>query len=116
MILVRNVFHLKFGMAREAVALWQEGLEVLQKAGVVHDTRLMTDLTGPFYTLVAESTYDDLGAMERQLREESQLPEWRAVYQRFVPMADSGYREVFTLVGSTVPSLPAAGARAATTG
>jgi len=116
MILVRNVFKLKFGMARESVALWQEGLEVLQKAGVVHDTRLMTDLTGPFYTLVAESTYDDLGAMERQLREESQLPEWRAVYQRFVPLVDSGYREVFTLVGSTVPSLPAAGARAAATG
>jgi hypothetical protein len=116
MILVRNVFRLRFGMAREAVALWQEGLELLERDGLVENAQLMTDLTGPFYTLVAESTYDDLGAMERQLREESQLPEWRAVYQRFVPMADSGYREVFTLVGTAVPSLPTAGSRVAATG
>jgi hypothetical protein len=116
MIVVRNVFRLKFGMAREAVALWQEGLEVLRRAGLVENARLMTDLTGPFYTLVVESTYEDIGAMERMLREESALPEWRALYQRFLPLAESGYRELFTLVGSTAPSLPTSDARVAARG
>ena len=112
MIVVRNVFRLKFGMARDAIPLWQEGLDVLRRAGLVDNVRLMTDLTGPFYTLVAESTYEDLGAMERLLRAESQLPEWRALYQRFLPLAESGYREVFTLVGGDGVAAPAPAGRA----
>jgi hypothetical protein len=56
MIVVRNVFQLKFGKAKEAVALLKEGLAIQKKAlsGVEFSTRVLTDVTGPFYTLVLE--------------------------------------------------------------
>ena len=113
MILVRNVFRLKFGKAREATALMQEGLGILRNAGAdtVRDARLLTDLTGPFYTLVLEETFDSLTAMERTLERDMRLPEWQAFYPRFSPLVESGYRELFTVVGSAVPPLGAAQAQ-----
>lgn len=116
MIVERNVFRLKFGAAREAVALWQEGLTTLRNAGATIDARLLTDLTGPYYTLVLELTHDSLTAMEAAARRETESPEWKAWYQRFVPLVESGYREIFTVVGSAAPSLPNAERQARATG
>ncbi len=56
MIVVRNVFRLKFGQARQAVALWREGREVMRRAGSKGSPRLLTDLVGQSYTLVFENT------------------------------------------------------------
>ena len=58
MIVIRNVFRLKFGQAREAVAVAKEGLAIQKRVltGVEHSSRLLTDVTGPFYTLVLELT------------------------------------------------------------
>ena len=33
MILVRDIFQLKFGKAKEAIALWQEGKEIAREVG-----------------------------------------------------------------------------------
>ena len=114
MILVRNVFRLKFGKAREATAIMQEGLGILRNAGAqtVRDARLLTDLTGPFYTLVLEETFESLTVMEQTLERDMRLPEWQAFYPRFTPLVESGYRELFTVVGSAVPPLGTAEARA----
>ncbi len=98
MILVRNVFQLKFGKAREAVALWKEGLEISKRAGFGADVRLLTDLTGPYYTLVFESTFESLSAYEQMGRETVAADEWKSWYQKFVPLAESGHREIFTIV------------------
>jgi hypothetical protein len=48
MLVIRNVFRLKFGKAREAVALIKEGSAIQKRVGAGHDssTRLPTDLTG----------------------------------------------------------------------
>ena len=60
MVVIRNVFHLKFGKAREAVALFKEGIAIQKKlgasAGIDVSSRLLTDLSGPFYTVVLEIT------------------------------------------------------------
>lgn len=105
MIVVRDIFQLKFGKAREAVALWKEGLGFLRRSNAMKDARLLTDLTGPYYTLVLESTYESLAEFDREMREMPSDDEWRAWYARFTPLVDSGRREVFTVVGSDIPSL-----------
>jgi hypothetical protein len=60
------VFRLKFGKAREAVALFKEGIAIQQRVGAGTDfsTRLLTDVTGPFYTVVLEITVPNLAAFE----------------------------------------------------
>jgi hypothetical protein len=60
--------------------------------------RAMTDLVGPFYTLVMEEQYPSLSDMEREMQSEVGAEEWKTWYQKFVPLVESGYREVFTLV------------------
>ena len=105
MILVRDVFQLRFGKAREATALLSEGLRFMRRNEEVREARALTDLTGPYYTLVLESTYEGLAAYEQSMGEGMSDPEWKAWYQRFSPLVESGHRELFTIVGADVPSL-----------
>jgi hypothetical protein len=98
MILVRNVFRLKFGKAREATALMKEN-EALTKRHGNHPTRYLTDLTGPFYTLVMEITYDNLAALETAQSNMMGSKEFSQWYQKFIPLVESGHRELFTVVG-----------------
>lgn len=97
MILIRDVFHLHFGKAREAIALAKEGRELERRAGY-HVSRILTDLTGDYYTLVMESTAEDLGAFEAALKEAIQNQAWREWFAKFVPLVREGRREVFRIV------------------
>ncbi len=100
MIVVRNVFQLKFGKAREAVALMKEGVALQKKAlaGVDFSTRLLTDVTGPYYTLVLELTVPNLATFESYAPRLFGDKDWQAKYQQMVPLVESGHREVFTIV------------------
>src|SRR5262249_37157454 len=65
MIVVRNVFRLKFGKAKEGVELWKEGTALAKRLGFkAKSGRVMTDLVGQFYTIVFETTFESLGDFE----------------------------------------------------
>jgi hypothetical protein len=100
MIVIRNVFRLKFGKAREAVALFKEGIAIQKRVGTERDfpARLLTDVTGPFYTVVLEITVPDLAAFEAAAPRLMGDKDWQANYQKIAPLVESGYRDVFTLV------------------
>jgi hypothetical protein len=99
-VVIRNVFQLKFGKAKEAVALAKEGQAIQKKAlaGVDFSTRLLTDVTGPFYTLVSELTLPNLSAFETNAPRLFADKDWQANYQKLAPLVESGYREVFSVV------------------
>ncbi len=96
MIVVRNVFYLKFGKSRDAMALWPEGLKMLREAGA-KNLRLLTDSIGRFYTCVHESEYEHYGEFEAVLERASQTPEWREWHDKLSPLVEQGHREVFRL-------------------
>jgi len=98
MIVVRNVFRLKFGKAREAVALLKEGVTIQKRAGASFASRILTDLTGPFYTVVLELTVPSLAALEAEMPQQMSNKDFQANYQQLVPLVESGYREMFTIV------------------
>jgi hypothetical protein len=102
MTVVRNVFRLKFGKAREAVALFKEGIAIQKRlgaaAGINFSTRLLTDVTGPFYTVVLELTVPSLGEFEAGAPKLMGDKDWQANYQKIAGLVESGYREVFTLI------------------
>lgn len=100
MIVIRNVFQLKFGKAREAVALMKEGVAIQKRAlaGTDFSTRVLTDVTGPFYTLVLELTVPNLATFESYTPRLFGDKDWQANYQKVMPLVESGYREVFTVV------------------
>jgi hypothetical protein len=100
MVVFRNVFHLKFGKAREAVALMKEGLALQKKvlAGVDFSTRLLTDVTGQNYTLVLELTVANLATWEASAPQLFGDKDWQAHYQKMVPLVESGHRDIYTIV------------------
>lgn len=98
MIVIRNVFRLKFGKAREAVALFKEGIAIQKRAGSSFSSRLLTDLTGPFYTVVLEISGPSLSAFESEAPRLMGDKDWQANYQKTTPLIESGYREIFTVV------------------
>ena len=102
MVVIRNVFQLKFGKAREAVAIVKEGVAIQKRlaspAGIEIRQRMLTDVTGPFYTLVLELTVPSIAAFEQSAGTIMGNAEWQANYQKLVPLVETGYREIFTVV------------------
>lgn len=97
MILVRDVFQLHIGNARDAVALAREAMEIEERLGA-RSPRFLTDLVGDYYTLVWESEWESLSAFETGMNEGFQDPEWKDWYGRFSPLIRGGHREIFTIV------------------
>ena len=99
MILVRNIFRLKFGQAREAVAVWKEGIAIAERTVKKSRHRLLTDLAGPaFYTLILEGTYDSLADFEQASRTLMDSPDWRAWYPKAAALSEGGHREILNIV------------------
>jgi hypothetical protein len=98
MIVVRNTFRIKFGQAKPAIAAFKEILALNAKLGVGAKSRLLSDLTGPSYTLLFEMEFASLGDWENQSMKIMGSDAWRATYDRFVPYAEGGSREIFNVV------------------
>lgn len=96
MIVVRDVFQLHFGKARDALAVVREMRAAMEPPE--SPWRVLTDLTGDYYTLVLEMEYENAADWERHLKDDLQAPEFRELYPRLVPLVRSGRREIFTLV------------------
>jgi len=98
MLLVRDVFRLKYGQARPAVAAFKASKEIMKKLGMTTPFRVMTDLVGPAYTMVLETQVADMAAFEAMGKKIMSNDEWRTWYHQFTPLVESGYREIFTIV------------------
>jgi hypothetical protein len=98
MIVIRNVFNLKFGKAREAAAVMKEGVAIQKRLAPDASARLLTDLTGRRYTLVLEVTTANLAALEATVPRIFGDKDFQANYQKMTPLVESGHREIFTIV------------------
>jgi hypothetical protein len=96
MIVVRDVFQLKYGKARDFKAAMVEGKKLIDP--VMGGTmRLMSDVVGESYTFVMENTFESLADYESKMSA-GLTDEWRVWYQTLVPLINSGRREIFSFV------------------
>ena len=99
MVIVRNVFRVKFGQSKEATALWQQVMSILRDSGLVDDVRLLTDVAGEsFYTLVLETTHESLAAWEQAMERLKDNADWREVYPKIASFMDGGRREILSVI------------------
>jgi hypothetical protein len=96
-IVVRNVFYLKFGKSRDAMALWPEGFRMLREAGA-RNLRLLTDSVGRFYTCVHESEYENYEEFEAVLERARKMPGWNEWHARLDPIIEQGHREIYRIM------------------
>lgn len=98
MILVRDIFHLKFGKAKEAKALLIEAGDINKKYGF-DKSRALTDLvTAHSYTLVLESQWNTLADWENAMKQGLGSADWQKWYGSFMPLVDSACREILNIV------------------
>lgn len=100
MILVRDIFRVKFGKAKQATDLWKQGVAILRRSDFTgEDIRLLTDLAGaPYYTIVLESKHESLAAWEKSHEAVGPSPEWRSLYEQVIALTETGHREIFKIV------------------
>jgi hypothetical protein len=98
MIIEQNIFHLKFGKAKDAIALWKQISEELKSDARLNiPMRILTDLTGPAYTLIIEMrihSYIEINPMMHVWKTNSKV---RDLYQQFVPLCESAWRELYKI-------------------
>jgi hypothetical protein len=99
-ILIRDVFRAKFGKGNEAVAALREGARLIKRLGGCRqgEPRLLMDLTGPYFTVVVETTHANLADYEQKLNALFRCPDFPAWYDSIVPLMEDGRREIFTVL------------------
>lgn len=100
MIVVRNIFQLKFGQAKQATELWKQAMAAMK--GGTHSpssSRLLTDLAGPpYYTIIFESTFDSLTQFEQFHQAAGSNTAFRDLYAKIIPLTETGRREILTVL------------------
>jgi hypothetical protein len=99
MVLVRMVIHAQTGQAGEMARLFKENLAMMKKMwGQEHPVRILTDLSGPFDTLVLETTVDSLATWEKIRANMFTSPEFAQAMESNPSMTyRSGRTEFYTI-------------------
>ncbi|MBA2776667.1 MAG: hypothetical protein H0U31_08060 [Chloroflexia bacterium] len=99
MLIARQVFQAKYGRGDELVALFQEFNSRMREEGKMTPRfRILTDVSGPFFTVVSEAEVESLADWEGSFREamsRSWMEEW---FSRMMPLVESGSREFYNVV------------------
>ena len=94
MIVVRGVFQAKYGKGDELAQLFKEGQQMWPSGS---NPRILTDLSGPFFTVVSESEYDSFSAWEANAHEIFNHPRFGEWFERMTPLVESGRREFYSI-------------------
>jgi len=101
MIVVRFVFQARSGKANELVEGFKQGIERMQDmAGPNTKVRILTDLSGPFDTVVQELELESLAAWEELRGKIFSEPEFQERQEMDSIPLDSGRTEFYTLEAS----------------
>lgn len=95
MILARQVFQVKFGHMDEVLAAIRKLAESGRDSGSV--SRVLTDLSGPNFTLVFETVAESMDAYWKALQADFADPQMGELAGAFNEYIESGHREFYTI-------------------
>ena len=99
MLIERNEFRIKFGKMKDAKAVWLEIIKQSKPDDSEVKIGLLTDLTGPAYTLVLEielKDFEQLGLQMQKcvLKSNSRVTE---LYRQFAEICESSERILYNV-------------------
>ena len=94
MIIVRDVFQAQYGKGGELVNLFKHAQN--QWRGL-YAHRILTDVSGAFFTVVTETEAESLGEWERRIADVFSQPEFGEWFANMTPLVDSGRREFYNV-------------------
>ncbi len=94
MLIVRDVFQARYGRGGDLVALMKEA----QAQWPAHYAdRILTDASGSFFTVVAETKVDSLAAWEGRQAEVLGLSGFADWFERMTDLVENGRREFYNV-------------------
>lgn len=96
MYIVRNVFTAKPGKAKDLVDTFQRAGPHLRELGV-RNTRILTDASAGFWTVVVESEVENLDDYLEIARDVSNRPELAEIMAGYMDLVVGGHREIFVV-------------------
>ncbi len=90
MLIVWNVFQAKYGKGGELVALFKEVNDLWPEE---LNVRILTDASGPFFTVVTEAEVENFAEWEKYQETIYSHPDFSEGFARMEPLVDTGYRE-----------------------
>ena len=98
MIIVRYVFQAKFGRGDAMVKAYKEiGALIREELPQVRRSRVLTDLSGPFFTIVNELEFESLAAWEASRPAIFSSRAFGELMARTGDTIESGHAEFYTL-------------------
>ncbi len=97
MYLVREVFNTKPGKAKELVKMFKAAMPHFEKSGEMKNSKVMTDATGPYWTVVFEAEVEDIGNFFKELRSGPPAPELMEIMKGYMDCVAGGHREIYVL-------------------
>ncbi len=92
MICERNIFRLKFGKAKDSIAIWKELMNESKEINSL-DLRLMTDVVGPSYTMVVEAYFPSMKDIDPRIDFWNNNEKLTALHQKFIPLCNIAERD-----------------------
>ena len=98
MVLLRSVFQAKFGKASDVVAEFKKMTQLFTEDQVKSlQVRILTDISGPFDTVVMETTHASLAALEQFRNAMFAMPEMSQDASTTNDLIESGRNEYYTI-------------------
>ena len=97
MYLVREVFNTKPGKAKELVKMFKAVAPHFAKSQEMKNIRIMSDVVGPYWTVVFESEVSDLGEFFGGLRSATMSDEAKEIMKNYLDCVAGGRREIYVL-------------------
>jgi len=96
MVLVRQVFQIKFGYMDQVMAAFKEDMTGGDD-GPLHTSRILTDISGDNFTLVIETKADSVDAFMDALQASFEDQEMSAQANEAMRYIESGRKEFYTI-------------------
>jgi hypothetical protein len=98
MIIVRDVYQAKYGKGTELVALLADFDKILAPVvGKATHSRVLSDASGPFFTIVHETEVESLAAWETLSKKIFASKEFEPWFSRWLALVESGHREFYNV-------------------
>ncbi|HUG15337.1 MAG TPA: hypothetical protein VMM78_09990 [Thermomicrobiales bacterium] len=99
MLIARQTFQAKYGQGDALVALLKEFNTRMQEVGsAAPQLRIMTDASGPFFTVVTEVQVENFADWEGRFSRSMAQPWMGEWFGRMAQHIESGRRDFYTLV------------------
>jgi hypothetical protein len=99
-IQVRDTLQVKFGKIDQAVSLFTGSHAFTPYTDPAFHLNVLTDISGPMYTMVVEIVVPDLGEFERVRDQSYQQPGFEDWFKQFQLYVEGGKREYYTVEDS----------------